>query len=123
MDAPRSPATRFSAIGANLSAVAVVVLMAAGCADLRWQKPGGSDAALEEDLAECRSQARLRTSRFSNPFATDWPRVVGADALGRPVVSPFSRLDSDSFLVEHDLTRQCMNGKGYDLVPARNGER
>jgi hypothetical protein len=104
----------------RLSAIAVGVLLAAGCADLRWHKPGADAAALEEDFAQCRAEARLRTPRFSSPYATDWPRVVGADALGRPVVSPFSRLDSDAFLVEHDLTRQCMNAKGYELVPDKD---
>jgi hypothetical protein len=99
-------------------AIGIVVLVAAGCADLRWHKPGGSAAALEQDLAACQSDARVQASHFASPFLSEWPRVMGVDALGRPVVPSFTRLDSERFLYEHDLTRHCMKVKGYDLVPA-----
>ena len=117
MSARRTP-IRKAAPGAMRLAVAVSALLAAGCADLEWQKPGAGAAALEQDLAECQAQARLRSSHFSRPFAPDWPRVIGMDARGRPVTAPYDRLDTDRFLYEHDLTRHCMNGKGYDLVPS-----
>jgi hypothetical protein len=102
----------------RLLALALAVLAAAGCGDLRWHKPGASASMLEQDLGECQAQARLRSSHFARPFAPDWPRVIGMDARGRPVTAPYDRLDTDRFLYEHDLTRNCMNEKGYGLVPA-----
>lgn len=102
----------------RLPAIALALLVAAGCGGLRWHKPGASASMLEQDLSECTAQARLRSSHFARPFAPDWPRVIGMDARGRPVTAPYDRLDTDRFLYEHDLTRNCMSGKGYDLVPA-----
>jgi hypothetical protein len=104
----------------RLAAMTAAALLAAGCADLRWDKPGASASMLEQDLAECQAEARLRSTHFARPFAPDWPRVIGMDARGRPVTAPYDRLDTDRFLYEHDFTRSCMNRRGYDLVP---GER
>jgi hypothetical protein len=104
--------------GMRFAILAVAILITAGCADLRWHKPGASASMLEQDLGECQGQARVRSSHFARPFAPDWPRVIGMDARGRPVVAPYDRLDTDRFLYEHDLTRNCMNAKGYDLVPS-----
>jgi len=101
----------------RMAAVAASLLLCAGCADLRWEKAGASASLLEQDLSECQSQARLTAPHFARPFGPDL-RVIGMDARGRPVTAPYDRLDSDRFLYEHDLTRRCMNQKGYDLVPA-----
>lgn len=116
MSVARQPAPEPHPCGMRLAAVAAV-LLATGCADLRWHKPGVSAATLEQDLAACQAEARLRTPHFARPFAPD-RRVIGLDAQGRPVTAPYDRLDGDRFLYEHDITRHCMNGKGYDLVPS-----
>lgn len=97
---------------------ATAIALAAGCADLQWHKQGAAPAALEQDLAECRGEARLNAGpdpRFVRP---DAGRIVGVDAAGRPAPSSSGRLDSDRFLAEHDLTRICMQRRGYELVPA-----
>lgn len=105
----------------TLALTAAAVILLAGCADLRWHREGASAAALERDLAECRSEARFRAGPDAGTPGAGLPRLVGLDALGRPMMTTPGRLDSDRFLVEHDLTRHCMDRKGYALVPAGPG--
>jgi hypothetical protein len=102
--------------------LATTVAMAAGCADLQWHKADMTPAALEKDLADCQGQARVRASQFAVPFGGEMPRMLGMDARGRAIMPALSRSDTDRFLVEHDLTRNCMNGRGYDLVPMTSKE-
>jgi hypothetical protein len=93
--------------------------LAAGCADLEWRKEGVDAATLARDLDECQHTARTLAKRQTPPPGYDAPRVVGVDAENRVIVSNTpGRVDSDRFLVEHDLTRQCMDSRGYQLAPA-----
>lgn len=101
---------------ARTALVAGIALIAAGCAELQWQKPGATEAMLEQDLRQCQAEARIRASRFA-PFSSDWPRFAGVDSLGRRLNAPIDRLDSDRFLIEQDYTRSCMTAKGYQLAP------
>jgi hypothetical protein len=96
---------------------ALAALALAGCADLTWQKEGASAAALEQDLAECRAEARLGAGPDPRLVRPDAGRILGMDGAGRPTAGSSGRLDADRFLVEHDLTRICMNRRGYELVP------
>src|SRR5467141_2687764 len=87
--------------------VLLLVIALASCAEMRWEKPGASAAALEKALGECRQRAQLEAMRAVLPIA---PPVVSADPQGRPVVvqpPPTSR-ESDRFLAEQDLTHACM---------------
>jgi hypothetical protein len=96
----------------------VTAVALASCANLSWHKEGTSAATLEQDLAQCRGEARVGAGpdpRFSRP---DAGRIVGIDAAGRPMPGASGRLDSDRFLAEHDLARLCMQRKGYELLPA-----
>jgi hypothetical protein len=102
----------------NAVAAALFAAALAGCAELRWHKEGGDPAALDRDLGECRLQARAQARREIGAFAPDTPRVVGVDALGRPLVGASNRLDTERQLLEHDLVGICMRGKGYQLEPA-----
>ncbi|HXF67898.1 MAG TPA: hypothetical protein VNK67_14525, partial [Burkholderiales bacterium] len=87
--APRPPRPRVTWRGALGLAVA---LLAAGCAELRWERPGTAAAALEQDLAQCRQLARLRAEREAWPAGLDGPRVIGMDRQGRLLVSePLAR--------------------------------
>lgn len=87
------------------------------CAELRWHKPGADIESLKQDLEQCRQTARVRAAREAWPFGLTTPQMVGVDRQGRTiVVQPYPR-DTERFLLEHDLTRMCMNGKGYTLVP------
>ena len=104
---------------ARVSAICLLTsaLALPGCADLQWHKPGASAQALESDLLECRGQARLGTGPDARLVRSDAGRLVGLSSI---TLSPAAsgRLDADRFLAEHDLTRICMNRRGYELVPA-----
>jgi hypothetical protein len=99
-----------------LSVVALSGLLFAGCAEMRWSKPGADSARMEEDFAQCRSEARLHAERVSLPRAPLLPPTVGTDALGRPVPVPARARTEDPLLMEQDLTGACMRRKGYELV-------
>jgi len=102
----------------DLSAVSLFALLAAGCAQLEWHKPGAGPRALEQDLAECRQTARLRAAREAWPYSLLAPRVVGVDRAGRLIVVQPPPHYTERFLLEQDLARACMREKGYALVPA-----
>ena len=100
----------------RLSAVAVA-LHAAGCAELRWHKDGIEAAALGQDLAACRQLARLRAYREAWPFGLSPPYFIGMDGWRYPIAGYPDQREVERFLLEHDLVRGCMRGKGYQLVP------
>ena len=102
----------------RLSAIAVAALIA-GCAPLHWHKEGADTATLERDQAECRDQARLRARSEAPLFGQPPPAPVGMDSRGRAVTGRAARYDTDRALIEHDLTRDCMRERGYDLAPVR----
>ena len=99
------------------AALLLLALPAAGCAELRWHKDGMDAAALERDLGECRQQARAQAARDSWSHGISRPPVVGVDAQGRAILSQPGRIDTDRFLMEHDLARFCMRNRGYELAP------
>jgi hypothetical protein len=101
----------------RLAAAAVAVVLA-GCADLHWEKPGVSAAALDRDLEQCTQRARLDARREEVP-RLDAPLIFRADPQGRPVVVPSSPRGTDRFLAEHDFTAACMRAKGYVQQHAR----
>jgi len=92
-----------------LSVVASLGSLVAGCAELRWSKPGADAARLEEDLGQCRMEARLQAARESVP------RILGP--MGRAVVAQPRTRGTDPLVLELDLTSSCMRGKGYELAP------
>ncbi len=100
-----------------LSVVALSGSLVAGCAEMRWSKPGADPAKLEEDLAQCRGEARLQAARESAPRMPGAPPLLVTDAQGRAVVAPARTRGTDSMVLEQDLTGSCMRGKGYALAP------
>jgi hypothetical protein len=78
------------------------------CAGVRWQKAGGDDAALAQDLAACRQQVQAK--------------VGGAGSLGPPTATDprfgalFGPSQADLRMQESQALGMCMRGKGYDLV-------
>jgi hypothetical protein len=98
-------------------ALAAVVL-SAGCAEMRWSRPGTDAARLEQDLAQCRGEARLQASRASLPRTSGIPTLL-TDPGGRPVPGPTRSRTEDPALLEQDLASSCMRGKGYELVPSQ----
>src|SRR5262245_34842562 len=95
---------------------AALLLPAAGCADMRWEKPGGDAAGLDQDLPQCTQQARLDARREEVP-RLDSALIFRADPAGRPVIVPNTARD-DRYLAERDFISTCMRGKGYVQVPA-----
>jgi hypothetical protein len=110
-------ATNSIGVCLRLSAVALALLVA-GCAEMRWSKPGADPAKLEEDLAQCRGEARLQAARESVPRIPGSSQAIRADATGRPVVAPPASRGTDTLVLEQELTSSCMRGKGYALAPA-----
>lgn len=107
----------------NMKTACVTALLlaafVAGCAELRWHKDGADAAALERDLAACQQVARQRALHEAWPLGLATTHSsMNVDVLGRPVAPYPTRLETDRFLLEHDLTRFCMRERGYDLVPA-----
>ena len=96
------------------SAAVALLLLSAGCADMRWEKPGVDAAVLDQDLQQCTQRARLDARREETP-RLDSALVFRADPSGRPVVVPNPARD-DRYLVEHDFVNACMRGKGYVLA-------
>jgi hypothetical protein len=110
LQSPAPGGWRLAALGAGLICCA--------CADLQWHKDGAGAQALETDLAECRGEARRNAAPDLRLIQPDAGRIQGMDAASRPSASS-GRLDGERFLVEHDLTRICMQRRGYELVPAQ----
>jgi hypothetical protein len=104
----------------SLLPLVVVILAITGCAEMRWSKTGVDSARLEEDLAQCRGEARLQAAREATPRVPGSPRVVAMDSMGRPVAAPPMARATDPLLLEQDLTGACMRGKGYALAPAQD---
>jgi len=97
----------------------IVLLFAAflaGCAEAHWHKAGAEAAVREQDLAQCRQTAQLE-ARYQTVPTLGSQVMIGADPQGRPIVKQ-GMPDTDRFLLEQDLVRACMRGRGYELVPA-----
>lgn len=83
------------------------------CASLEWHRPGATDAELQRDLDECMLRARSDARQLA-PQGIEGPHIItGRD--GQVVAVPPQRRDSERFLLESDLTRQCMTSRGYFL--------
>ena len=104
--------------GFRIAVVAALLAVAlAACADLQWHRPGAKPEERQQDLEQCRQEARLQSAQRTWP-AGSMPQITGVDRQGRVIVAqPYSR-DTERFLLEQDLTRICMRGMGYALVPA-----
>lgn len=102
----------------RVSAVALSLLVAA-CAPLEWRKDGGDAAARERDLDECRDRARSQAQQEAPLFGQPRPPDVGFDTRGRVVTGHSGRYDTERALLENDINRRCMTGRGYQLEPAK----
>ena len=92
------------------------IALVGGCADLSWHKAGATAEATERDLAECRGEARLGGGPDMRLIRPDAGRAQGLSA-SQLAPATANRLDGERFLAEHDLTRTCMNRRGYELGP------
>ena len=95
---------RATALPRALLLLTVVVALGLGaCTAVRWQKAGGDDAALTQDLTACR---KLFQDRFggAGPLAPSDPR------FGLPPSQ------ADLRMQEAQAVGTCMRGRGYALV-------
>ena len=113
----KSALPAFIRVYPRLSAVAVLALLMTGCADLQWHKPGAAQATAEQELERCRQEARVRAGWEALPVIA-LSQERGADPFGRPIVVQSHQRDAERLMAEQNLTRTCMRGKGYDLIPA-----
>lgn len=97
-------------------------MFATGCAGLQWDKPGTDAEALARDLEECRQSARSQAERETLPRAFMSPLPLSTDPRGQPALSQSNSRDADILLLQQDLTRSCMDGRGYKLAP-KTGDR
>ncbi len=126
----RSPARALPAILA-----ALVLAAAAGCTEMSWQRPDTDASTAEADRAECQRIALRQAKRLNEtPFLVPY-FVTARDNRGRlrsiPVV-PFQQfgppvwwpnapsLAMDQQTLKYDLFRDCLEAKGYELLPVEN---
>lgn len=101
------------------NAAIAIFLLLGGCADLRWTREGVDDATLARDLDDCARSAHVQASSQVISAGPATPQVMGVDPQGRAFVANPFPASSDRFIVEHDLERLCMTGKGYQLAPVK----
>lgn len=97
----------------SATVVLAVIALLAGCAPLNWHKAGATAEARDRDVAECTGEARFAARRQS-PVLQSAPRVI-VNRQGRTVAVEAPRDDNERFLLEHDLMRDCMRQRGYEL--------
>ena len=91
-----------------------IVLLAAGCAEMQWSKPGANAAAVARDQDECRSAA---LGRAGPPVAGRTSLEARTDGSRPPVMAP-AQGSNERFVAEHEEVRRCMIERGYTLKPA-----
>ena len=94
--------------------LAAIALLAHGCAQMQWSKPGADAATLARDQNECRGEALRR----GPPPVTG---VGSADARtdgSRPGVMSPGQGSNERFVAENEEMRRCMLKRGYELKPA-----
>jgi hypothetical protein len=93
--------------------LAALAVIASGCAEMQWTKPGADAAALARDQNECRAIALQRAAPVAARGALD----ARTDA-GRPPVMAPAQGSNERFVAEHEEMRRCMIQRGYALKPA-----
>jgi hypothetical protein len=88
----------------------VPALLLAACGEMRWTKPGGSDADVNADLANCRAAAHSSIERTLGPR-------LPQTSQGRMGNAPVDPTPADRQMQEAQAVNRCMQEKGYQLVP------
>jgi hypothetical protein len=89
-----------------LRAALVLIVFLAGCAApvTQWEKPGASQAAVDEAMQQCRVEARLSPQQHLPPT----PRTMGTPGMDR-----IQSRDAD----EAEQFQKCMRDRGYSAKP------
>jgi hypothetical protein len=103
------------------AALALLVLLASGCAPMRWVKADATPEQIDQDAVQCQQDA-WREAQLNTWYSRPIGPIVAHDAAGRAFVAwpggPFADPFSDPFMEEGRLAHFCMRSKGYELVPA-----
>lgn len=99
-------------------ALAMLVLLAAGCGSVQWRKPGATDADVARDLASCRNAARQQSFEEMHARAATRPFGRDYDALGHDTLAPRMSDEGDRAMIEQNLVRNCMARLGYESYTA-----
>lgn len=99
-------------------AILTSAVLASGCQNYTWNKPGVTVALAQQDQLECSrlaAQQAFRDYAFRNdPFSS---RFI--DRRGDPRTTTYRRsLELDRMSHEAELQSFCMRARGYELVPA-----
>jgi hypothetical protein len=87
--------------------------LVAACGEMRWTKPGGSEADVNADLANCRAAAHASIERSLGPR-------LPQTSQGRMGNAPIDPSPADRQMREQQAVDRCMQEKGYQQVPAGN---
>ena len=96
--------------------VAAAILIAGGCAEMRWTKPGADAAAVSRDVDDCRANALARAGPRGPGIPSQDAQVI--DRGASPMASRPAGTSNDRFIAEHEDVRACMVRRGYQLQPA-----
>jgi hypothetical protein len=99
---------------AGFPVIVTAVLALGACAEVRWQKTGGDDSALAQDLMTCRKLAQEKTARM-------WGSAPRVDL--NPVFGPTGPSQADLRMQEGQAVTVCMREKGYALVPVSAADK
>lgn len=128
-----SPASKISAL--------VIATLAAGCAQYRWQKPGGSEADFNRDMYRCEMDAarafpphfvqREVRSGYTEPATTRCSASDSTQGKGSAVIKnsssvctttparyvppAFQTVDANA-TPRSDATTSCLHAQGYRRV-------
>jgi hypothetical protein len=100
---------------AHRPAFTTLLLLVCGCTPLEWHKTG-VEHDMDRDQAQCMAQAQLEARQSMPLQATMVPQIV-VDQRGRSIIVQNRQSDSELFLLEQTLLRQCMIKRGYTLQP------
>ncbi len=101
---------------------AVLLVMAASCTPLRWEKPGATAGQTSAAEADCEEESKSKS--WQDQWTDDWPPPWYDPTYMPPYYGvgpvPFWRDYPQTFELEEDMTRFCMHSKGYRLISVRS---
>jgi hypothetical protein len=92
------------------------MLVAGGCAEMRWTKQGADAAAVSRDLDECRASSLARAGPRGAAIPSQDPQMI--DRGASPMATRPPGTSNERFIAEHEDVRVCMVRRGYQLQPA-----
>jgi len=92
------------------AALLLMTIALAACSDVHWQKPGGDESQLAQDLGACNKLAQEKVDRM-------WGAAPAPRSDMSPVFGPTGPSPADRRLQQSQAVTVCMRDKGYALVP------